>query len=71
MREHDGKHEQCYVARSRLRVRADLDETSDDLAALREKEKEQRSWKLRTHEISVLPRESRALAGTDTAGGFR
>lgn len=59
MREHDGKHEQCYgernVARSRLRVHADLDETSDDLAALREKEKEQRSWKLCTHEISVLP----------------
>lgn len=72
MREHDGKHDgERNVACSRLRVLADLDETDDDLAPFREKEKERRFWKLRTHKISVAARESRALAGTDTAGGFR
>jgi len=45
------------VARSRLR--ADLDETGGGLAPRsREREKERRSWKLRTHEISVASRES-------------
>ena len=51
------------VARSRLRVHADLDETGDDLASLRkrerererEREKERRSWKLRTYAKSLLP----------------
>jgi hypothetical protein len=69
------------VACSRLRVRADLDETGGGgggsggsrsrSAPRRKRERERTIHGSCAHEISVAARESRALAGTDTAGGFR
>lgn len=70
MREHDGKRRVTSPV-SRLRVRVDLDETGDGVARLRREREKDLGSCARTHEISVAARESRVLAGTDTAGGFR